>query len=104
MADSGRDLKTQQFAQVLSAVPPSAPATVRCRLFVDSVAQSPALRALFVGLGALFILLLVRPPFVLSFEYDKTRPWKGRSYLSWLSVSAVAALAAGAAALIPWVC
>ena len=103
MADGG-DLKTQQFAQVLSAVPQSVPATVRCQRFVGSVSQSPALRALFVGLGALFILLLVRPPFVLSFEYDKTRPWKGRSHISWLSVLAVVALAAGAAALIPWVC
>jgi hypothetical protein len=103
MADNG-DLKTQQFAQVLSAVPTGVPVGLRCRRFVGSLVQSPLLRALFVGLGALFILLLVRPPFVLSFEYDKTRPWKGRSYLSWLSVFAVALLAAAAAAGVPWVC
>jgi hypothetical protein len=103
MADI-RDLKTQQFAQVLSAVPVGVPVVIRCQRLLDSVAQSAALRALLVGLGALFVLLLVRPPFMLSFEYDKTRPWKGRSHVSWLSVMAVVTLAAAAAAAVPWAC
>ena len=101
----GGDLKTQQFAQVLSAVPTAnIPAGIQCRRFLVTTSKNPALRALFVGIGSLFILLLVRPPFVLSFEYDKTRPWRGCSRLSWLSVVLVTTIMAAIAALVPWVC
>lgn len=104
MTDTGGDLKTQQFAQVLSAVPAGEPAVLRCRRFVYSATRHPALRALFIGLGGIFLILLIRPPFVLSFEYDKTRPWKACSRISWISVLIVAFLVAGAAAVVPCVC
>lgn len=103
MADGG-DLKTRQFAQVLSAVPASIPAAVQYRRFMGTVSQNALLRALLVGAAVVFVLLLVRPPFVMSFEHDKTRPWRGCSKISWLSVFAVTLLAAGAAALVPWLC
>lgn len=102
MADTA-DLKTKQFAQVLSTVPSGVPVATQCKQLVFSVSHNPVLRGLVVGLGSLFLLLLIRPPFVLSFEYDKTRPWKGRSCLSWVSMFAVATLAAAAAVIIPWV-
>ena len=98
------DLKTMQFAQVLSSLPQSdTTAKEQCQWALATVTAGPAARGALVALCALFILLLlVRPPFVVSFEYDKTRPWKGRSTVSWASVCIVAFIAGSAAAALPW--
>lgn len=100
------DLKSRQFAQVLSSVPTAAcePAAVRCRKFLQSAAQNAFLRSVLVGLCSAALLLLIRPPFVIAFEYDKTRPWKARSHISWLSVACASILAGGAAGAIPILC
>lgn len=106
---TGGDLRTQQFARVLSAFPeettPPVPTTVKCQRLLGAVGTSgPIARAALVGAATVCVLLLVRPPFVLAFEYDKTRPWKGRSHISWLSIALVAVLASCAAAFVPMLC
>ena len=97
-------MKTQQFEQLMSSFPTGEPTVERCRKVLDSIGHNVALRALLVGLCAVAIMLLVRPPFVLAFEYDKTRPWKASSRVSWLAVLLVGLLAAGAAGALPILC
>jgi len=98
------DLKTRQFAQVLAAIPTNRPISVECTQLAGRIGNSAPLRALFVGLVSAFMLVLIRPPFVLCFEHDKTRPWKGRSFISWVSVLVVSLLVALASFLIPLLC
>jgi hypothetical protein len=98
------DLKTRQFAQVLSAVPSNEPVVLECKKLIDRAGESASLRATFVAILSFFILLLIRPPFVMSFEYDRTRPWKGRSCVSWPSVIFVVLLMAVSSFLVPMVC
>ena len=98
------DLRTQQFAQALSSVPIGAPVAVECRRLVDRLSGNLWLRGGAVTLLSVLILLLVRPPFVMAFEYDRSRPWKARAHVSWLSVLLVALLVGGAAVVVPWFC
>lgn len=39
-----------------------------------------------------FVLLVFRPPFVIVFEYDGKRPWKGRERVSFTSIIVVTIL------------
>jgi hypothetical protein len=98
------DLKTRQFAQVLSAMPSEAPVIIQCRRFLEIVSSSSLLRAAMVALSSAFLALLIRPPFIMSFEHDRTRPWKGRSYVSWLSVLMVILIMGAASFLVPLIC
>jgi hypothetical protein len=72
--------------------------------FADACLASPALCLLCTAVAALSMLLVLRPPFVLHFEYDARRPWKGSMRLSWfavfLAVLCVVAIGAG----LPIVC
>ena len=99
------DLRTQLLARVMERAahaeqpPPAAavpPALTRC---TDLFLESPGLQAGVTALLALVVLVTVRPPFVLRFEYDARRPWKGHMALSGfavlLSVTLVVLVSAG---------
>jgi len=47
-----------------------------------------------LALATLAVLLVVRPPFVLRFEQDQRRPWRGTTSLSWSSVAVTVFLVA----------
>jgi len=47
---------------------------------------SPPLALAVTGLLALSLLLVIRPPFILRFEHDARRPWKGAVSVSWFGV------------------
>ena len=71
----------------------------RVSLFAETCSASPALCLVCTSVLALAILVVVRPPFVLHFEHDARRPWKGTMRLSWfalfLAVICVVAISAG---------
>jgi hypothetical protein len=57
-------------------------------------------RALVAGATTLAALLVIRPPFVMSYRSDGQRPWRASAAVSWPAVGlAVLAMAAAAAAL-----
>lgn len=41
---------------------------------------------LALAVASAVLLLAVRPPFVVSFEYDQKHPWKGSQSVSWVGV------------------
>jgi len=51
-----------------------------------AISETPLLIALLSS-AVLCTLLVVRPPFVLKFEQDHRRPWRGCTRISWLSVA-----------------
>ena len=59
------------------------------RNYLSYCSSCPLLSLGTTAVLALAILLLVRPPFVLLFEHDKTRPWRGKVRVSWMAVFVV---------------
>jgi len=49
-----------------------------------AVSETPLLIVL-LATAVLCTLLIVRPPFVLKFEQDQRRPWRGCTTISWSS-------------------
>jgi hypothetical protein len=57
-------------------------------------------RALVAGATTLAALLVIRPPFIMSYRSDGHRPWRASATVSWPAVGlTVLAMAAAAAAL-----
>jgi hypothetical protein len=54
-----------------------------------------------VALLALCILLIVRPPFVMLYDHDSDRPWRGTLRVSWTAVLVTVLLTTAAAAALP---
>jgi hypothetical protein len=50
------------------------------------------LRSVTVAVVAAVILLILRPPFVLTFTYDAERPWNTRCEVCWTSIIAATSL------------
>lgn len=63
--------------------------------------KNPPLTAVLCGAVCLAILLVVRPPFVLTFEYDQDKPWKGKMSICWVSVLIVSLAASALVVLLP---
>ena len=88
----------EHFGRVLAeaaettAAPPAVATPPRWRIVVDAVAESSALTALVVAAGSVVLLVLLRPPFVVRFERDAQRPWRGSASTCWLSVLTATAL------------
>jgi phosphatidylglycerophosphate synthase len=59
---------------------------------VYAALSSPAATLTATALAATCILLVVLPPFVLTFEYDAHRPWRSSSRVVWFSVAISALL------------
>ena len=57
-----------------------------CLSLLSACGSSPPLCLLVLVVLALCTLLVLRPPFVLQFDHDARRPWKGSMRLSWLAV------------------
>ena len=101
------DLREQQFLSALAAADASsreyAGVPLRDRLadVVATLDDSPGLLSVTLALSCVALLLVVRPPFVLNFEHDLRRPWRGRASLCWTSVCAVTALLVGGVAAVP---
>lgn len=51
--------------------------------------RSPVLSLFITALLVATILVIVRPPFVLTFSTDSRRPWRGSMNLCWFSVFVV---------------
>lgn len=58
-------------------------------------------RALVAGATTLAALLVIRPPFVMSYRSDGQRPWRASATVSWPSVGLAALAMAAAAAALP---
>jgi NhaP-type Na+/H+ and K+/H+ antiporter len=50
------------------------------------------LRSVIVAVVAAVVLLVLRPPFVLTFTYDSERPWNTRCEISWTSILAAVSM------------
>jgi len=67
-----------------------------------AVSETPFLLVL-LATAVLCTLLLVRPPFVLKFEQDQRRPWRGCTRISWFSVAVTVGLGSIAPLLLRFV-
>ena len=67
-----------------------------------AVSETPLL-LISLAVAALCILLLVRPAFVLKFEQDQRRPWRGCTRISWCSVVVAVLLVAVAPLLLRFI-
>jgi hypothetical protein len=88
----------QEFARALEAQEPApaASASTSLREWCSALARSSPALLCALAIGALVLLLLTRPPFVVCFEYDQRRPWKGTQRVSWISVVVVATVVTAA--------
>jgi len=93
----------QEFARALDAhdewnVAPqeSPPSWSVARQAWRRALEKPLVLSLLTALVAFAILAILRPPFVMHFDYDRDRPWRGAQRISWLSVFVVCSVAAGA--------
>ena len=93
----------QEFARALDAPLLQAPTpSFDFPSTFKSLSVSLPVRPILLSLLSLFaafsLLLLLRPPFVMIFDIDELRPWRGTKRVSWISVAIVSSLAAG----VPW--
>jgi len=72
--------------------PPPAPPLERMKLACSRVLSETSLLLLALAGATLATLLIVRPAFVLKFEQDQKRPWRGCTRISWVSVLATLAI------------
>jgi len=106
-----QDRRSGEFARALAAAeltaPPQEPAAPpvlqQLRGACRRVVSEGPVTVLALALAALALLLLLRPPFVLKFEQDQRRPWRGCTRLSWSSVAVAVALVALAPLLLRFV-
>ena len=105
---AGAPLRTQMLEEAMAnaanyAVPDIDAPEVHIRrqvtTFAEACFSSPFLCLVCTAVLALATLLVLRPPFVLHFEHDARRPWRGSMRISWfalfLSVLCVVAIGAG---------
>ena len=68
----------------------------------QALSDSWSLLASVVFLTTAGVLLAIRPPFVMSFEVDRQRPWRSVSSVSWISLLSSSAISTVVALLLPW--
>ena len=71
------------------------------REYVERCAASPSLALGSTAILATVVLLVLRPPFVLLFNHDAQRPWRGCMQICWFSVLVVVVVTLAAAAGLP---
>lgn len=74
---------------------------VTCTNLQRQLDESLVFRALLFASVTILVLLVFRPPFAMSFRYDKRRPWRADASLSWPSVLAFAAVSTSVACALP---
>jgi hypothetical protein len=79
---------------LLERVPPPPPPLERMKLACNRVLSEASLLLLTLASATLATLLIVRPAFVLKFEQDQKRPWRGCTRISWVSVLATVLIVA----------
>jgi uncharacterized membrane protein len=97
------DLRTQQFSAVFSAVESSEehPVAVKTKMFCRQVFSNEFLVAVMTGLCTAFILVIIKPPFIVRFNIDKHKPWQARSNISWMAIAVISAMVGICALVIP---
>lgn len=102
-AMAGTQLRTKSLQDAfLQAARVAEPAGIERTVHIArACAESRAVVTTATVLLALTILLITRPPFVLRFEHDARRPWKGVMRVSWLAVMFTVLIAAAAAVGLP---
>jgi len=84
---------SNEFAKALiSDGPPEQPKVSLWRRVATGCAAASQQRTLLIlglAVATVLLLILLRPPFVMAFEYDQRRPWRGGSHVSWLSITCV---------------
>lgn len=103
------DRRENAFCQVLASVEaaeaqaqqPALMGTLK-QACHKAVSETPLL-LVSLAAAALCVLLLVRPAFVLKFEQDQRRPWRGCTRVSWSSVVVAVLLVATAPLLLRFV-
>ena len=98
------ELRAQQFATAMQSADPPVAFPERARAWAWGFSGSIWARGSSAGFLALAILLVLRPPFVLSFHYDSRRPWRASTQMCWFALTLTALLVAAAAALLPLLC
>jgi len=94
---------TQQLRRALLEATAQPPTTAPrdFRLEASTYLNSPPLVLVCAGALAISLLLVLRPPFVLLFEYDAKHPRRGTMRLSWFSVCVTVLITLIAASSIP---
>lgn len=93
--DLGKNYLQELFKEQIGAPPPA------YKQLQQQLEESVALRAFFFASLACAVLLVTRPPFVMTFQYDKRKPWRAEASVSWSSLLTFAALSAGVACALP---
>lgn len=94
------DRRNAEFARALATAdvaipePEATPVAQQLRRACRRVVSEGPVTILALALTALALLLLLRPAFVLKFEQDQRRPWRGCTRISWSSVAVAVALVA----------
>ena len=83
----------------------SAPPETRLRMgttqCVRACSKSVPLTLVSVALLSVCILLIVRPPFVMLYDHDADRPWRGTLRVSWTAVFVAMLITTAASAALP---
>ncbi len=95
-------LRAEQFATAMQSEAPKMHWSQD--LIVHHLSESPTLRAVAGSVVVVALLLIVRPPFILSFHFDSKRPWRASCRVSWIAVIFVTLIAAAAVAVAPKIC
>jgi hypothetical protein len=96
------DLKSQQFVAVFSAVDADRNYFSSTGQLLGTVGENRIAVGVVAGVAVVFVLLCLRPPFVLKFKVDRRRPWRAETEFSWLSVFAIALLVTACVVAVPW--
>lgn len=97
----GDDLRARRFSQAVEQALTSAQRDESwVRDAKEAILASRATSVLLVAVLAALLLLVIRPPFVMRFEHDRRRPWRGSAHVAWRSVLATASLTAALALLL----
>jgi hypothetical protein len=86
---------------VVTDTQPQTTWTLRATQYAQLCASTPALTLCATALLAVCLLLVIRPPFVLIFEQDARRPWRGSTRVSWFALAVAALVTALLAATLP---
>jgi hypothetical protein len=97
------DSRSKQLEQILaSAAVDDVALHTRCKSWIQTtVKDNVAVRAFCIGVIGFIILMVLKPPFVMSFQYDERRPWKAVSSISWISVITTLAVLVLTAVVVP---
>lgn len=73
--------------ELLVSSPPEVPPVQKLREACSYLTSQTSLLIFSLVSSCFLLLLIVRPAFILKFEQDQKRPWRGCTRISWTSVA-----------------